>query len=261
MKYIYHYREKTGYTGIIKNIKSFKFIKEFGILKLKKNQYFTEKSSDSEIGLVLLSGKCRIKIKKEEKDQDEILERKGVFEEKASGAYVSAGDFYEIFTFEDCMFAKAKVRSDIKKKSKIITPKDVNLRTVGKENYKRYVYDVLVGQIEGCHILMGETINPPGNWSSYPPHKHDKRNPPVEYKLEEIYFFKIQPEQGFGIQRIYGRNFDKIFTLKNNTLVIIPKGYHPVVAAPGYSLYYLWVLGGEKRILKPFTDPQHSWIL
>ena len=114
------------------------------------------------------------------------------------------------------------------------------------------------------HIV--KTISPPGNWSSFPPHKHGVENPPEETKLEEVYFFKIQPEEGFGMQRLYtdpdldDEGFDEALVLKNNTVTIMPRGYHPVCAAPGYSVYYLWILAGKNRKLIPKEDPQHSWI-
>ena len=151
----------------------------------------------------------------------------------------------------------------IKKEPCLVTPDKVKERIVGKDNWQRTVYDVLCPeQVDCAHLLMGETINPSGNWSSYPPHKHDCDNLPTEAKLEEIYFFQVNPEQGFGFQRIYthGDSVDETFTVTHNTLVVIPQGYHPVVAAPGYQLYYLWVLAGEKRVLQPCDDPNHCWI-
>ena len=109
--------------------------------------------------------------------------------------------------------------------------------------------------VDAKYLIMGETINPKGNWSSYPPHKHDTDNLPYESKLEEIYFFKVNPEKGFGFQRIYSENFDKVFVIKNNTIITIPFGYHPVVAIPSCEIYYMWVLAGKKRILKSTEDP------
>ncbi len=80
--------------------------------------------------------------------------------------------------------------------------------------------------------------------------------------MEEVYFYKVYPEQGFGIQRIYSadKQLDEVDVVENNDVVMIPKGYHPVVAAPGYKFYYLWVLAGEKRIMKVREHPQHRWV-
>jgi len=84
----------------------------------------------------------------------------------------------------------------------------------------------------------------------------------IREKLEEVYFYKVYPEQGFGIQRIYSadKQLDEVYVVENNDVVLIPKGYHPVVAAPAYKLYYLWVLAGEKRIMTMREDPQHRWV-
>jgi 5-deoxy-glucuronate isomerase len=112
------------------------------------------------------------------------------------------------------------------------------------------------------NLIVGETINPPGNWSSSPPHKHDVDDLPMESKLEEVYFYKLKPQQGFGLQRIYSDDgdLDEAYVIRDGDTVAFPRGYHPVVAAPGYQLYYLWVLAGEKRIMCPNDDPDHAWV-
>jgi len=130
------------------------------------------------------------------------------------------------------------------------------------EENSLYVYRE---NVKAQRLLVGETLNPPGNWSSYPPHKHD-RKAPSEAPLEEVYFFKIKPPHGFGLQRIYTspedeNPFDEVFLLENDDTVVIPRGYHPVVAAPGYQLYYLWVLAGEERKYGAWSDdPNHRWL-
>jgi 5-deoxy-glucuronate isomerase len=108
-------------------------------------------------------------------------------------------------------------------------------------------------------LLIGETYNPPGLWSSYPPHKHDVQQPPQETKLEEVYHFRLNPPQGFGLQRVYGDGFDECYTAQDRDTVVITKGYHPVVGAPGYQLYYLWILAGEERTMHPRDDDAHAW--
>ena len=108
--------------------------------------------------------------------------------------------------------------------------------------------------------MVGETINPPGNWSSYPPHKHDRHAPPDEVALEELYYYRFKPETGFGVQLIYDDRDETARIVRDGDVVAIPSGYHPVVAAPGYSLYYLWVMAGEGRMLAPYFDPTHAWV-
>ena len=108
--------------------------------------------------------------------------------------------------------------------------------------------------------MLGETINPPGNWSSYPPHKHDRHAPPEEVALEEVYYYRFKPDGGFGVQLIYDDRDERALIVRDGDVVAIPSGYHPVVAAPGYTLYYLWVMAGEGRQLAPFFDARHAWV-
>jgi 5-deoxy-glucuronate isomerase len=142
-----------------------------------------------------------------------------------------------------------------------IDPEDVVSRAVGRSNWARRVEDVFA-KAPASRLLLGETYNVPGGWSSYPPHKHDTDVPGREVVLEEIYHYRISPSQGFGVQCVYqgGEAEDQAFVVKDGDSVVIPGGYHPVVAAPGYSLCYLWVLAGPRRTMRPNDDPAHAWL-
>lgn len=143
----------------------------------------------------------------------------------------------------------------------VIRPGEYPVREVGKANWRRRVEDVFA-PAPASSLLLGETFNPPGNWSSYPPHKHDTEVPGREVELEEVYHYRLDPPQGFAIQCIYtaDRELDEALTVRNGDTVVIPRGYHPVVAAPGYRLYYLWALAGPRRIMRPCDDPEHAWV-
>jgi len=107
--------------------------------------------------------------------------------------------------------------------------------------------------------MVGETFNPAGHWSSYPPHKHDGRD--GEPKLEEVYYYRIDPPQGFGHQMLYTAAGESVtHTVRDGDAVLLPYGYHPVSSPPGYRLYYLWAIAGEQRKLALHEDPAHSWI-
>lgn len=137
----------------------------------------------------------------------------------------------------------------------------------GTFNWRRKIRNLLPEDSSLSHLIIGETINPPGFWSSVPPHKHDTMDPPEKIALEEIYFFKVFPKQGFGIQWIYTDDtspisLDEVYVVRDSDLIVIPAGYHPVVAGPGYSLYYLWVLAGPIKRMPPLDfDKTHRWIL
>jgi 5-deoxy-glucuronate isomerase len=139
-------------------------------------------------------------------------------------------------------------------------------RQVGRENWQRTVYSALGENVPAERLLAGETLNPPGNWSSYPPHKHDSSNPPHEAVLEEVYFFRLKPAQGYGFIWTYTapddpEGFSTVFVVEDGDTVLLPKGYHPVVAAPGYQLHYTWVLAGEERRYGAWADdPRHAWV-
>jgi 5-deoxy-glucuronate isomerase len=143
---------------------------------------------------------------------------------------------------------------------------DVVAREVGRDNWQRTVYSALAENVPAERLLAGETLNPPGNWSSYPPHKHDRSNPPKEAVLEEIYFFRVKPAQGYGLIWTYTvaddpDGFSTVFVVEDGDTVLLPKGYHPVVAAPGYQLHYTWVLAGEERRYGAWADdPRHAWV-
>ena len=149
---------------------------------------------------------------------------------------------------------------------RLISGADVITKQVGRDNWQRTVYSALDERMGVERLLAGETLNPSGNWSSYPPHKHDKPNPPSEAVLEEVYFFRVKPAQGYGFIWTYTapndpEGFSTVFVVEDGDAVLLPKGYHPVVAAPGYELHYTWALAGEERRYGAWADdPRHAWV-
>lgn len=150
-------------------------------------------------------------------------------------------------------------------KVQLVRPEQVTCARPGASNWSREVYTAIGPNVEADRLLVGETINPPGNWSSYPPHKHDTKGA-SEAPYEEIYFYLLDPPSGFGLQRIYTaagdpQPIDEALVIQHGDVVVIPRGYHPVVAAAGYRLYYLWTLAGEERVYGAWSDdPEHAWI-
>ncbi|HEX4010634.1 MAG TPA: 5-deoxy-glucuronate isomerase [Solirubrobacteraceae bacterium] len=147
--------------------------------------------------------------------------------------------------------------------ARVITPADQRIAEVGEGNWSRTVRTILGPEHGAVRMLLGETINPPGNWSSYPPHRHDRHDPPREVNLEEVYLFKVDPPEGFGVQIRYeldGDRAEEAFVVRTDDVATIRSGFHPVVAASGYTLYYLWVMAGEGREPMPFFDPAHAWV-
>jgi 5-deoxy-glucuronate isomerase len=138
-------------------------------------------------------------------------------------------------------------------------PDDVAVQRRGRDGYLRDVHNIFVGDPYAKRIVVGETINAPGNWSSYPPHKHDGRD--SEPVLEEIYYYRIAPPTGFGLQSLYTADGEAVtHQVHDGDVVLLPYGYHPIAAPPGHSLYYLWAIAGDRRELAVFEDPAFRWV-
>lgn len=246
------YKQEEGLTTLLKPPDMGLGLIEFGILSLKNKETFSEHTGKKEMVLVILSGKC--KVTSSGKEWKSAGKRRSVFEGRPYAVYIPSDSEYTIIGLEDVEIAFCKAPANSKRKARLITPEDINVLSRGRENWYRDVYEIANLREDADSLIVGETISGPGNWCSYPPHKH---------KLEEMYFFKVNPPQGFGIQRVYtdDRKLDELYVIENNTLVAIPEGYHPLVAAPGYSIWFLYVLAaGQKQSLEPYNDPAHIWL-
>jgi 5-deoxy-glucuronate isomerase len=133
----------------------------------------------------------------------------------------------------------------------------------GRGAHERTINAILMGGEEADALLVCEVYTPPGHWSSYPPHKHDRDALPDESVLEETYYFRIDPPQGFGLQRVYtdDRSLDETLSVRDRDTVLVPRGYHTVSAPPGYAVYYLNVMAGPTRTWAVANDPDHEWTL
>lgn len=255
-----HYEKKSGYRALFSARDGISKYIDFGILSLEPGETFDDQQAKKESGLVILSGKISLKIGNKKFGQ--IGNRTSVFAGRAYGAYIPLNAQYSVQAEETAEIAVFKVPCEKVMEPYIVSPEENVRHVVGHDNWTRDVYDIIGLDQKAQRMVVGETVNLPGNWSSYPPHRHENHNPPEESKQEEVYFFKVDPGQGFGFQRIYteDREIDETYAIVNNDCVFIPRGYHPVGSAGGYHLYYLWILCGEDRVLIPRDDPDHSWI-
>jgi 5-deoxy-glucuronate isomerase len=140
---------------------------------------------------------------------------------------------------------------------------ELDVQTRGHGALERYIHPILMGDREAESLLVCEVLTPAGHWSSYPPHKHDRDDPPTETFLEETYYHRISPERGFGLQRVYSddRSLDETVAFGDRDCVLVPRGYHTVSAPPGYDVYYLNVMAGPTRLWAIANDPDHEWTL
>jgi 5-deoxy-glucuronate isomerase len=133
----------------------------------------------------------------------------------------------------------------------------------GSGRTARTIHNILMEDRQAESLLVTEVLTPAGNWSSYPPHKHDTDDPPREAYLEETYYHRLARPEGFAVQLVYtgDRTLDEAIRVRNGDVVMVPRGYHPVAAGPGYDLYYLNVMAGPTRRWLVTTDPDHRWQL
>jgi 5-deoxy-glucuronate isomerase len=145
-----------------------------------------------------------------------------------------------------------------------VLPRDeLEVETRGHGAHERFVHPILMADREADSLLVCEVLTPAGHWSSYPPHKHDRDDPPDETLLEETYYHRVSPTRGFGLQRVYtdDRALDQTLAFGDRDCVLVPRGYHTVSAPPGYDVYYLNVMAGPTRLWAVANDPAHEWIL
>lgn len=215
----------------------------------------------SESLLVVLGGRCDLAVRGGPSWQS-LGGRADVFSGAATSVYLPAGQRVEVSAEDGAEIAVVRAPAEPRGEAYRIGPDKVSRETRGKGSWQREVHTILDASRPAQRLLVGETYNPPGAWSSYPPHKHDQHRPPEESQLQEIYHYRFQPAQGFGIQRVYSpeRGVDELLLVEHCDTVLIPFGYHPVVAAPGYRLYYLWALAGEGREMRLQEDPEHAWV-
>jgi 5-deoxy-glucuronate isomerase len=147
--------------------------------------------------------------------------------------------------------------------ARVLPGDEIEVETRGYGSLERTIRPILMGERDAGSLLVCEVLTPAGHWSSYPPHKHDRDDPPSETLLEETYYHRITPAQGFGLQRVYSddRSLDQSLAFGDRDCVLVPYGYHTVSAPPGYELYYLNVMAGPVRSWAVANDPDHEWTL
>jgi 5-deoxy-glucuronate isomerase len=168
-------------------------------------------------------------------------------------------------TFEaetTCEIAECRAPSEAKLEPRLVTPDDVAISLRGGGNASRQIVDVITPAFPADKLVVIEVYTPGGNWSSYPPHKHDTHNPPAEVDLDEIYYYRMAQPGGFALQHLYSDADGTGKTLKTHDgdAVLVRDGYHSAVAGPGYDVYYLNFLAGSSRTLAVTEDQQHTWI-
>ena len=235
----------------------------FAVYQLTRGQTLRGAADGRETTVVVLSGIGRAELNGQSVGQ--LGERLSVFENKAPYAlYLSEDASYQVECTSDGMeIAVASAPTAHRHlPARVLRPQDVSVELRGEGNTQRRIQHILDTDQEAEHLIIVEVITPAGNWSSFPPHKHDTENPPYEAYLEETYYHHVQPADGFAFQRVYTyEGFDETVAVHDGDLVLVPRGYHVVSAAPGFDLYYLNIMAGPHRAWNYQVDPAFHRLL
>ncbi|MBV1707000.1 MAG: 5-deoxy-glucuronate isomerase [Hyphomicrobiales bacterium] len=234
----------------------------FAVHRLAAGEVVTVDTGSREFCVVPLAGSVNVEVGGHLLGS--IGGREGPFAGPPSSAYVPPRAHMVLKATSPCEVALCSAPAQGLLPARLIAPSDVGQETRGKGSNTRHVANILPDSSPHAEsLLVVEVITPAGNWSSYPPHKHDRDALPAESQLEETYYHRFNPPQGYGVQRVYtdDRALDETITVEDRDVVLVPRGYHPVGAAHGYDLFYLNVMAGPKRIWKFHNDPAHEWLM
>ena len=233
----------------------------FDLWKRKAGELATGTDGDRETCLVFISGRGSVRVGAEE--YGILGGRDSPFEGRPWSVYVPPGMVWSVEATQDLVLAVCSAPGKGKFPPRVIAPDLLVQETRGKGSNVRHVTNILPEWEMAENLLVVEVITPAGNTSSYPPHKHDEDRLPHESALEETYYHRINPPQGFAFQRVYtdDRELDEAMAVEDGDVTLVPKGYHPCAAIHGYELYYLNVMAGPRRTWKFHNAKEHEWLL
>ncbi len=245
----------------------------FQVRQLEKGASWTFASGENELAIANLTGAYTVQSNRGE--WSGIGGRKNPFTGAAHALYLPRNTEFTVTAEEAGEFAVTWVPTDEDHEPWLIRPEDVAINIRGGDNVSRQINDLLPPGSPVHRLVLVEVYTPSGNWSSYPPHKHDvhlenEQGQLVEAKLEEVYYYRIDPPEGYAFQRVYtdescpmhraGNPIDAVALAEDGCAVLVPEGYHPVTSAPGYTTYYLNVLAGSAQSLANQDDPRYTWV-
>jgi 5-deoxy-glucuronate isomerase len=234
----------------------------FGLYRLAPGERAAEATGDREAILVLVEGRARITGAGQ--DWGEMGERMDVFERTPPHClYLPNGTDWEAVATTDCTLAVCSAPGKGGHAAQRVGPEGIELTPRGKGTNTRYVNNIAMEIRDVADsLLVTEVFTPAGHWSSYPSHRHDEDDFPRMTYLEETYYMRLNPPQGFGIQRVYTEDgsLDETMAVHNHDVTLVPRGHHPCGAPYGYEMYYLNVMAGPLRKWRFANDPDHDWI-
>ena len=234
----------------------------FTLYRLAPGDVAAEATGDREVILVLVEGKARVEAAG--LDWGEMGDRMDVFEKTPPHClYVPNGQDWRAVATTACTLAVCSAPGKGIHPAQRLGPEGITLTPRGKGTNTRHINNIAMEAREVADsLLVTEVFTPAGHWSSYPSHRHDEDDFPRMTYLEETYYHRLNPGQGFGIQRVYTEDgsLDETMAVKSHDVVLVPKGHHPCGAPYGYEMYYLNVMAGPIRKWRFQNDPDHDWI-
>lgn len=261
-KFLIRCKPQQGYNKIF-DVGEYKMkLTKFGVIKLAAGTTYSDNTGDMEVALVLIGG--NFKAHGDGWSFEVADGRTSPFTGKPHCLYLPRHTAYTLEATTDAEFAyNGSPATRDTAKPTLIKPADTRHIELGKDNWTRTSEIILDETFDSEHFYIGEGMIPSGNWSGYPSHRHDVNNPPAELDMEETYFYLFDPVQGFGFQSIYTPDgtLNEAYRVQDHDTVAIAEGYHPLVGAPGYQMYYLWTMAGSQgRGLISSMDPAHAWV-
>ena len=238
----------------------------FAARKMERGSTWDFDTQENELALVVLGGTCDISSNAGSWTQ--VGRRPNVFAGMPYTLYLPPQTRFTVEAKSEGLdIAYGWCAASASHPASLVKPTDVEIEIRGGANVTRQINKMIPPGFPAGRLVVVEVYTPSGNWSSYPPHKHDEHivdqaGNILEADLEEVYFYKIDRPEGFAYQRIYtaNRKIDELILARDSHLVLSPEGYHPVVAAPGYNCYYLNMLAGSAQSLAATDDPEHTWV-
>src|SRR5215470_3665088 len=235
----------------------------FSLYRLRPGETAAEATGDREAILVMVEGKAAFTAA--DQDWGVLGERMNVFEKSPPHClYVPAGADWRVTAETDCTIAVCSAPGKGGHTARRIGPDGITLTERGKGTNTRYINNIAMENEDFCDsLLVTEVFTPAGHWSSYPSHRHDEDDFPRITYLEETYYHRIAPADGFGIQRVYtdDRQLDVTMAVSDGDVVLVPRGHHPCGAPYGLEMYYLNVMAGPLRKWRFVPSPAVEWIL
>lgn len=234
--------------------------------RLKAGESFSAQTRDNEVVLVMLGG--RVKVASTRGAWESLGGRTNVFDGLPHALWLPRRTDFEVTALtETAELAWAWAATDRDGAARLVTPDESQIEIRGGDHATRQINSIVPPGFGNHRLVACEVYTPGGNWSSYPPHKHDvHREGPggqvQEADLEELYFFQQRRPEGFAVQRVYSDDgrLDATVSARHGDFVLVPYGYHPVSAPVGYDCYYLNFLAGSAQSLAASDDPEYAWV-